>query len=158
MRAPAASVLLALSVVTAGSVVPSRVAAQPPIAMRSVEHGDQSNIDEAREVVIRSQAEWEALWRQHSPDRTRPVIDFGKETVVGVFLGSRTTAGFAVTIVDVATRDAGLVARYTVTRPAAGAVTAQVLVFPYHLVAVPSRAGEVRFERVEPAAGPAGAR
>lgn len=123
---------------------------QAPGAMRVVEKGDQSNVDEERQVVVRTSEEWTTLWRQHSPDRARPVVDFSRETVVGVFLGSRMTAGFAVEIVDVAASAAGgQVARYRVTRPAQGTVTAQVLVFPYHLVAVPVVTGAVTFQRIE---------
>jgi hypothetical protein len=150
MRAARTVVFLALAVVAVAPGGTSRAGAQPPLAMRAVDRGEQSNIDDSRDVVIRSQAEWETLWRQHSPDRPRPRVDFDKEMVLGVFLGSRTTSGFAVTIVDVTRTDAGLLARYTVQEPAGDAVTAQVLVFPYHLVAVSSLPGEVRFERVEP--------
>lgn len=127
----------------------STSAARAPRTLRSIDRGDQSNVDEAREVVVRSEAEWAALWRQHGPDRPRPPVDFTKEMVVGVFLGSRTTAGFSVEIVGVEPSGGGLAARYRVARPAAEAVTAQVLVFPYHLVAVPARTGTVRFEPVD---------
>jgi hypothetical protein len=38
---------------------------------------------------------------------------------------------------------------YVETRPAPGAVTAQVLTAPYHLVAVPRHDGEVRFQKTD---------
>ena len=42
------------------------------------------------------------------------------------------------------------VVRYNETMPPAGAVTAQVLTFPYHLVAIPKAAvTEVKFEKVQ---------
>lgn len=122
---------------------------QAPLAIRSIEKGDQSNIDEDRQVVVRAQADWTGLWRQHGPDRPQPAVDFRREMVVGVFLGSRTTSGFAVDIVDVTPTANGHVVHYRVTRPAEGAVTAQVLVFPYHLVAVPAHPGPLTFQRVE---------
>ena len=122
---------------------------QAPLAIRSVDKGDQSNIDEDRPVVVRAQAEWAGLWRQHSPDRPQPAIDFRREMVVGVFLGSRPTSGFAVDVVDVTPAAGGHVAHYRVTQPAARAVTAQVLVFPYHLVAVPVHPGPLTFQRIE---------
>lgn len=122
---------------------------QAPVALRSVDKGDQSNVDEDRQVVVRTQAEWSGLWRQHGPDRPQPVVDFRREMIVGVFLGSRMTSGFAVEIVDVTPAASGHVAHYRVTRPADGAVTAQVLVFPYHLVAVPAHPGPFTFQRVE---------
>src|SRR5262249_24505771 len=61
---------------------------------RTIEKGEQSNIEDARQVVVRTEAEWERLWHQHAPDRPRPAVDFSKETVLGVFMGSRPNAGF----------------------------------------------------------------
>jgi hypothetical protein len=99
--------------------------------------------------VVRTQQEWAALWRQHSVDRPAPRVDFRKEMVVAVFLGSQTTAGHGVRIVEVVGSGAELVIRYRVDRPAAGGVAAQVLTFPYHIVAMPARTGPLRFERAE---------
>lgn len=116
---------------------------------RDIARGDQSNIDERREVVVRSQKEWTALWRQHDFEREAPRVDFTKEMVVAVFLGSQTTAGHAVRIVGSASDASGFVIRYQVDRPAAGGVAAQVLTFPFHIVAMPIRAGAARFQQVE---------
>ena len=62
-------------------------------------------MDEARQATVRSAAEWETLWRQHAGERARPPVDFAKEMVVAVFLGSRPTAGFSIEIVG--TREDG---------------------------------------------------
>ena len=114
-----------------------------------IEKGDQSNIDDRRQVVVRTDAEWAALWRQHAPDRPRPKIDFSKEMVVGVFLGSKPNAGYSVAIVSTVAGNGALIVRYKETAPSPGAVTAQILTFPYHLVAVPaSAATDVKFEKV----------
>jgi hypothetical protein len=69
------------------------VHAQGGVGPRTIDKGDQSNIDTRREVVVRTAADWQKLWQQHSPDRPMPSVDFSKEMVVGVFLGSRPTAG-----------------------------------------------------------------
>jgi hypothetical protein len=119
---------------------------QGPSPMRVVDKGDQSNIDEPGQVVARSAAEWEALWQRHSPDRPRPTVDLTRETIVGVFLGSRSTAGFGVEIVAAAIEQGVLVIRYRETRPAAGGIVAQVITSPYHIAALPRHSGEVRFE------------
>lgn len=120
-----------------------------PTVGRDVARGDQSNIDARREVVVRTQKEWTTLWREHDFDRPIPRVDFAKEMIVAVFLGSQTTAGHAVRIVEGTSSNEGFVVRYRIERPAAGGVAAQVLTFPYHIVAVPARSGAVRFERVE---------
>jgi protease stability complex PrcB-like protein len=118
----------------------------PPL--RVLEKGDQSNVDEARQVTVRTAAEWKTLWRQHSPDRDQPRVDFGRDMVVGVFLGSRTTAGFSVEIVSALVEQGVLVVRFRETRPQSGRILAQVITSPYHLVAVPRHSGEVRFENL----------
>jgi hypothetical protein len=123
---------------------------QPGAApMRTLDQGSQSGIDEARQVIVRSASEWTALWRVHSPDRARPDVDFSREMIVGVFMGSRPTAGFAIEIRG--TRESGgvLIVQYRETLPPARAMTAQILTMPYHLVAIPTRPGEVKFEKVE---------
>jgi len=115
--------------------------------LRVLEKGDQSNVDEARQVAVRTAAEWKTLWRQHSPDRDQPRVDFGRDMVVGVFLGSRTTAGFSVEIVSALVEQGALVVRFRETRPQSDRIVAQVITSPYHLVAVPRHSGEVRFEK-----------
>jgi hypothetical protein len=114
--------------------------------LRVLEKGDQSNVDEPRQVAVRTAAEWKTLWRQHSPDRDQPRVDFGRDMVVGVFLGSRTTAGFSVEIVSALVEQGVLVVRFRETRPQSDRIVAQVITSPYHLVAVPRHSGDVRFE------------
>jgi hypothetical protein len=123
---------------------------QTPAPMRTLDKGLDSNVDAARQATARTPGEWEALWRAHGGDRTRPAVDFSKEFVVAVFLGSRPTAGFSVEIVSTRDDGAGLVVQYRETRPPAGAILAQVLTMPYHIAAVPKRAGvtDVKFEKI----------
>jgi hypothetical protein len=116
----------------------------PPL--RLLEKGNQSNVDDARQVTVRTTAEWNTLWRQHSPDRDQPRVDFERDMVVGVFLGSRPTAGFTVEIVSTMVEQGILVVRFRETRPQSDRIVAQVITSPYHLVAVPRHSGDVRFE------------
>jgi hypothetical protein len=103
---------------------------------RTIEKGDQSNVDDAKQVLVRTEAEWTKLWQQHNPDRARPKVDFSKEMVVAVFMGSRPNAGFSIAVTSAMAANGALVVRYTETAPAAGAVSAQILTFPYHIVAI----------------------
>ena len=118
-------------------------------AVRTVDKGEQSNVDEAKQVVVRTDAEWTKLWQQHSPDRQRPAVDFSKDMVVGVFMGSRPTAGYNLSIVSTFAKDGNVLVRYQETQPRPGTMAAQVLTFPYHLVAVPKASGEVTFEKAK---------
>jgi hypothetical protein len=122
-------------------------AVTPPA--RSIDRGAQSEVGAARQVTVRDREGWTSLWRAHASSRPLPSIDFSREMVVGVFLGSRPTAGFAVEIVGY--REAGndVVVQYRETTPARDAITAQVIVSPYHLVVIPRRTGNVTFEKVK---------
>lgn len=118
-------------------------------ALRTLDKGDQSNMDDAKQAVARTAAEWTALWNQHSPDRPRPAVDFSKDMVVGVFLGSRPTAGWVLEIVSAAPEGDAFVVRYRELAPPPGAVTAQVITSYHHLVAVPKTSATVRFEKLK---------
>jgi len=132
---------------------PPTRAAQPATTapmMKTLDKGEHSNMDDAAQVVAKTPEEWQQLWQKHTPDRQRPPVDFAKEMVVGVFLGSRPTAGYVLEIVS-ATQDSGtLLVRYRESAPPRGAMTAQVLTSPYHLVAVPFFPGSVKFEKASP--------
>src|SRR5712691_3552512 len=120
---------------------------QGPVPVRSIDKGMQSQIDEARQATVRSPDEWAKLWSQHAGERSQPAVDFSREMVVGVFLGSRPTAGFNIEILGAREEGHALVVQYREARPSPTTITAQVLTSPYHLVAVPTRT-QVRFEKV----------
>jgi len=115
---------------------------------RTIAKGDQSNVDDARQVLVRTEAEWTKLWQQHAPEHPKPAVDFSKEMVVAVFMGSRPNAGFSTTITSAMAANGALVVRYNETTPKAGAVSAQILTFPYHIVAI-SKADvkDVKFQK-----------
>lgn len=60
--------------------------------------GAQTGVSGPRTVVIKSEAEWTALWTAHAGQAkaAAPRVDFSKEMVVGVFLGEHKHAGCAV--------------------------------------------------------------
>ena len=62
---------------------------------------------------MRTDAEWTKLWQQHAPDRPRPAVDFSKEMVVGVFMGSRPNAGFSIAITSATAANGALIVRYS---------------------------------------------
>ena len=145
MRATTDFVIRIAAVAIASSLVDGMQAALP----RTIAKGDQSNIESPTQVLARTEAEWVALWRRHAGDGERPPVDFTREMVVGVFMGSRPNAGFSTTITTSMEVKGVLVVRYTETRPPRDAVTAQILTAPYHLVAIPKAAvTDVKFEKV----------
>ena len=122
---------------------------QVSVPIRTIDKGIMSNIDAGRQATARSTEEWAALWNQHAGERTRPNVDFSRDVVVAVFMGTRPTAGFAVEIVGVRQEGQALIVSYKETRPGPDSLTAQVLTSPYHIVAVPrGTTTDVKFERV----------
>jgi PrcB C-terminal len=117
--------------------------------MTTIASDSMSAIDSAREVVARTQAEFDTLWRQHAPGRAAPSVDFAKNMVVGVFLGSRPSSGFSAQISAVQREGDALVVRWAEMRPGPDQMAAQVMTAPAHLVVVPRFDGQVRFQKVE---------
>jgi monoamine oxidase len=75
-----------------------------------------------------------------------PPVDFSKQAVVAVFLGSRTTAGYSVSIERIEPHEDGVRVVYQEGRPAPGDMTAQVMTSPFHIVATATFAGSASFE------------
>ena len=120
-----------------------------PVQVTIISRELMSMVDEPKQAVARSAAEWSALWRQHAGDKPLPAVDFGSRTVVAVFLGTRSSAGFAVDITSVHEANGGLIVRWQERRPESGDVSAQVLTSPAVIASVPKCAGEIKFEKVE---------
>ena len=120
---------------------------QTGLPLTPVAQGAGSQIMELRQEVAGTTEAWQALWKEHSATPI-PVseIDFSQFMVVGVFLGTRPTAGFSVEITAVTVRDGTIVVAYDERRPDPGGVTAQVLTSPFHIVRVPRAAGAVTFQ------------
>src|SRR5688500_8851930 len=74
----------------------------------SVARGDISGQQTAKQVTVRTAAEWKALWKDHAPTAKMPDIDFAKEMVVGIFLGTKPSDGHEVSIVGVRSQDKDL--------------------------------------------------
>src|SRR5256885_9564178 len=116
----------------------------PAPGLATIDRGDMSAIETPREAVVRTEAEWTALWKLHAPERPAPAVDFTNNLVAGVFLGTRPTAGFSVEIVGARDEGGTLVVRYVETRPGRDAITAQVLTAPFDIVVLPAPPRAVR--------------
>lgn len=111
-----------------------------------------SGFDEPAELVIRDQAALESAWARvfnQVQGNPPPAVDFGKETVILVALGGRSSGGHSVHVDAVTRSGDGAVVRYTATRPGEGCMTTQSLTSPVEVVRAPRIAGTVRFQRNE---------
>lgn len=121
------------------------------VAFTTIARGTASGQETPRQVAVRTAAEWRELWKLHAPARKLPAVDFSTKMVVGVFLGSRPTAGFDAEIVAARREDHTLIVEYVERRPGPGTITAQVLTEPFHLVSLPKHDGPIRFVRIDAA-------
>ena len=136
-----------LLVLPAVAVMIASMSAQTP-SFTTIAKGDASGQQLARQATVRTAAEWKALWNEHAPTEKMPAVDFDKDMIVGIFLGTKPSAGHEVEIVAVRTQEKDLVVEYVQKQPGRGTIAAQILTEPFHLVAVPTHAGTVRFIQV----------
>ena len=130
-------------------ILSTAMQAAAPLPVQVVSREMMSMVDEPKQAVARTAAEWAALWHQHAGDKALPSVDFAKHTVVAVFLGSRPSAGFAVDVTNVRPVAGGVVVEWQERRPERGQVSAQILTSPAIIVTIPKAAGTITFEKVE---------
>ena len=123
------------------------MSAQTP-SFTNIAKGDASGQQTAKQVTVRTAAEWTAVWKEHSPTEKMPAVDFAKNMVVGIFLGSKPSTGYEVEIVGVRTEGKDVIVEYVQKQPGRGTMAAQILTEPFHLVATAKHAGTVRFLHV----------
>ena len=117
--------------------------------MTIINSDTMSGVDRPQQSVARTAAEWQTLWQQHAPGRSLPPVDFAKNMVVAVFLGSRPSGGYEAQITGVRLEGGMLVVQWAERRPAPGQTAAQVMTSPAHIATVARHEGQVRFEKVE---------
>jgi len=135
---------------SAGSRRSLPVISQAKADMETIVRDNMSNVEDAKQAVARTPAEWAALWRLHAGDQPPPPkIDFTKRTVVAVFLGSRPSAGYAVEVSGTKPAGKTLIVEWSEHTPKPGNVSAQVITSPSHLVSIPKFEGQITFRKVE---------
>jgi len=117
--------------------------------IQTIASDTMSQIEEPKQAVARTPAEWRSLWRQHAGETALPKVDLGSRTVVAVFLGTRMSAGYAVEITGTRQEKGALIVQWRERRPEPGMVAAQVITSPAHIATIPKFAGEIRFEKAE---------
>jgi PrcB C-terminal len=122
------------------------------VPLKTIAKGFRSGIREPSQIAVRSQSEWQKLWRQHTSTSTvpapLPVVDFDKEIVVAVFLGEKPTGGYGVEISSAEVADRALTVFVRETSPKPGAMVTQAINQPFHIVRIETAGVEtVSFRR-----------
>ena len=129
------------------------MALQAIVVSTPVAGGQQSQIEEPRTVVVRTAAAWEMLRKEHGgslPQMTD--ADFSRFMILGVFLGTRATAGYSVGVTGISMRDGLMVVDYREQAPGPDDITAQILTSPFQLIRVQRTEGKVEFRKAGAAA------
>ncbi|MEO7158203.1 MAG: protease complex subunit PrcB family protein [Vicinamibacterales bacterium] len=107
-----------------------------------------SNVEAPTQASAQTDAEWAALWKLHAGDKALPKVDLKTRTVVAVFLGTRTSAGYSVEITAARPSDGALIVEWEERRPAPGTVSAQIITSPALIATIPKFSGDIRFQKV----------
>jgi len=136
----------ALVVACGGS---SAVSSETNVPFITVASTQNSGVTTREEVVARTQAEMTEVWARYSAASVSPpqppVVDFAAKQVVGVFLGSRASGCYSVSISRITQTGDRLVVAYREQGPSVGAVCTAAIVNPAHLVAVDRTSLPVEF-------------
>lgn len=107
-----------------------------------------SHEDSAR-LVIHDKAAWEDLWARmtsnHGPRRPAPAVDFSREMLIAVAMGTRSSGGFGIRVTEVNASSAELTATVVSTSPGPTCGTTAALTAPMDVVRVPRSSLPVRF-------------
>ncbi len=127
---------------------PPSAAADAP-QMVPVAHGPLSNRAVPTDIVVRSEEEWDRVWRSLPTRQDPPSVAFDQTMMVGVFVGNRPTAGYRVEVIGVRRDGDALVVSWREVAPDSGGVANQTVTTPFALAAVTRHDGPVKFEKVE---------
>lgn len=109
-----------------------------------------SGLDKPARLVVRDAATWQALWSQiylrQSPVPPLPAIDFSRDMIVVVALGSHSTGGYGILLEGASEAGTGGIA-VTVrsVSPGSNCVVTEAFTQPVDIALLPLRDGAVRF-------------
>lgn len=112
------------------------------VSFETAQKGFYSGIDEPFETVIKDRDTWETFWANlHSiqfPSPSLPDIDFSKNMVIGVGMGSRSSGGYSAEIKNIIVEDGKLAVNLVEFQPGSNCLVTMAITQPYHLVVLES--------------------
>jgi hypothetical protein len=110
--------------------------------------GPASHVEQARQAVLRSDAEWQRLWLEDI-GRLPPGPLPADSMAVAVFLGTRPSGGYRVDIPSWSQEDRYLQVEYRETGPGPSDMVIMMMTTPYAVRLVPFSKQEVIFTGVQ---------
>jgi hypothetical protein len=116
------------------------------LAFKTIDQSTRSAVREARNVLVKDAASWAALWAQHAgAEAALPVVDFGKQMVIGVFLGTRENGCYSTAISRVAQFGNKISVLHIDTVPGMGVLCTLQITAPAHLIVLDRSDNNVEF-------------
>jgi hypothetical protein len=103
--------------------------------LRELDARAYSGISESRNVVVKDQESFAALWQQHAPNSELPKVDFANEMVLAAFMGSAGGCN-GVRVASAIDADGKLNVTRIDTHPGPATACIAVVTYPAHLVTV----------------------
>ena len=120
-----------------------------PVSFRLIDRDALSGFQETQEKFITTLDEWIQLWARRQANlakkKPHPAVDFDKEAVVVVSLGSKPTTGFSVEITRIVKTKEEIQIYVKETVPAEGSTPAAKPSSPFMIVRMPKPDRFVRF-------------
>jgi PrcB C-terminal len=118
------------------------------VKFATVQTGTQGGPEKAEQSVATTPEEWAKLWKNYRrnlvPAPALPEVNFEKEMIVAVAMGTKPSGGYAIAIKRIEKTDKGVVVHYRETAPAPGGIGIAVLTQPFHIIRL-EKGGPVTF-------------
>ena len=141
------------------AVVPSAASVSTPVPIVAAEPasnnsasgvvpqwgGDDSNIKESRQVVVRSRPAWRALWNEMGQTGSAPHVNFNDVVIIGIFAGERAPGQYQISFEPPVDQDDAVIIPYKISGPLATTSAGTSTVHPYLLTTIQRSPKPVRF-------------
>lgn len=138
---------------TVSAAPPAASAAKSTVGATVLANGHNSGLAGKTEAVLRNNADWKKLWDKHcsnvAPRPSLPVVDFSKEMVIAVSIGSRSSGGYSVSITSIVDDGTNLVVTYKEKEPEPNRLYTAAITHPFVFVKVPLASKPVKFVKAK---------
>ena len=122
---------------------------QEVIAFEIIAQDDFGGMTDSKFIAIKDQKALNEIYNIISegrlPELKAPPIDFEKETVIALFLGEKTSGGYAITVGQILNIDDKINVAYKITAPKRGEMVTTVMTQPYCIIKIPKTSKKVTF-------------
>ena len=135
-------------VITDTSTKKEEPTTNPSTGWQVIAKGNQSAIQEARQVVIKSQAEFDKLWKEAFEGVTmtdpKPTVNFNEKWVVVGFLGAVSSGGHSIDVQEVKED----LITFKHVKPGRGCMSSMAIEYPFVMASIDQKIDKAGFKTV----------